>query len=168
MKLALGILVTTVVLFVFGFLYWAANPLPNKALNTVPKPDAAAVAIGEQFPDDGMYSLVRQGLSAMVIVNHDFPEEVDPVAMSYGFLHYLVIVIFLAVVLQNGATVSAHVRRAFIMGLGAVILVEGADLIWWGYTWGWKLWGAAYHILVFVLGALLLSKFLPRDPNVVP
>ena len=167
MKLALGILVTTVVLFAIGFLYWAANPLPNQALNTAPDPEAAAVALEEQFPANGMYSFMQPGLSATVIVDHDVSAEVDPMVMAYGFIHYLVIVIFLAVVLQNGASVSAHVRRAFIMGLAAVILVEGSDLIWWGYTWGWKLWSATYHVLVFVIGALLLSKFLPRDPNIV-
>ena len=53
------------------------------------------------------------------------------------------------------------------MGLAAVILVEGSDIIWWGYTWGWKLWGATYHILVFVIGALVLSKFLPGDPDLI-
>lgn len=167
MKLTLGILLTALVLFGFGFVYWAANPLPNKALDTVPDSDAAAAAIGEQFPDSGMYNVMQSGLSATVIVNHGATEEADPLVMLYGFVHYLVIVSLLAVVLQNGAPVASHVRRAFIMGLAAVILVEGADIIWWGYTWGWKLWGAAYHILVFVIGALVLSKFLPRDDDLV-
>ena len=167
MKLTLGILLTAIVLFLFGFLYWAANPLPEKALDTVPDSDAAAAAIGEQFPESGMYSVIQPGLAATVIVNHGASEEVDPLAMLYGFIHYLAIVIVLAVVLQNGASVASHVRRAFIMGLAAVILVEGADIIWWGYTWGWKLWGAAYHVLVFVIGALVLSKFLPRDDDIV-
>lgn len=67
----------------------------------------------------------------------------------------------LAIVLQNAAPLAAHVRRAFTTGLAAVILVEGSDIVWWGYTWGWKLWGAVYHVLVFVIGALVLSKFLP-------
>lgn len=167
MKLSLGILLTAIVLFVFGFLYWSVNPLPDKALDTVPDSAAAAVAIGEQFPESGMYNVMQSGLWATVIVNHEATEEVDPWVMLYGFIHYLVIVILLAVVLQNGAPVASHVRRAFIMGLAAVILVEGSDIIWWGYTWGWKLWGAAYHILVFVIGALLLSKFLPRDTDIV-
>ena len=106
MKLPLGIVLTAIVLFAFGFLYWAANPLPNKALNTVPDSDAAAAAIGEQFPDTGMYSVLQSGLSATVIVNHDVSEEVDPLAMLYGFIHYLVIATLLAVVLQNGASDS--------------------------------------------------------------
>ena len=167
MKLSLGILLTAVVLFVFGFLYWAANPLPNEALNPVPDADAAAAAVGEQFPVTGMYNFMQSGLGATVIVNHEASEEVDPLVMVYGFIHYLLIGTVLAVVLRSGAPLSAHVRRAFILGLAAVIVVEGSDIIWWGYTWGWKLWGAAYHVLVFVLGALVLSKFLPRDDDIV-
>ena len=167
MRASLGILVTAAVLFVFGFLYWAVNPLPNEALNTVPDADAAATAVAEQFPETGMYSFMQSGLSATVIVNHGASEEVDPLVMVYGFIHYLVIAAVLAVVLQSGAPLSAHVRRAFILGLAAVVVVEGSDIIWWGYTWGWKLWSAAYLVLVFVIGALVLSKFLPRDPDLV-
>ena len=110
---------------------------------------------------------MQSGLGATVIVNHEASEEVDPLVMVYGFIHYLLIGTVLAVVLRSGAPLSAHVRRAFILGLAAVIVVEGSDIIWWGYTWGWKLWGAAYHVLVFVLGALVLSKFLPRDDDIV-
>ena len=167
MRASLGILVTAAVLFVFGFLYWAANPLPYKALNTVPDADAAATAVGEQFPHTGMYIFMQSGLSGTVIVNHGASEAVDPLVMVYGFIHYLLIAAVLAVVLQSGAPLSAHVRRAFILGLAAVVVVEGSDIIWWGYTWGWKLWSAAYHVLVFVIGALVLSKFLPRDPDIV-
>lgn len=167
MKTSLGILVTAAVLFVFGFLYWAANPLPNQALNTVPDAEAAASAVGEQFPETGMYNVLHSGISATVIVNHEASEEVDPLVMVYGFIHYLLIAAILAVVLQSGAPLSAHVRRAFILGLAAVVVVEGSDIIWWGYTWAWKLWSAAYLVLVFVIGALVLSKFLPRDPDIV-
>ncbi|MDE0660974.1 MAG: hypothetical protein OXI79_15145 [Gammaproteobacteria bacterium] len=167
MRASLGILVTAVVLFVFGFLYWAANPLPNAALNAVGDAGAAARAVGEQFPETGMYSFIGSGLSATVIVNHGATEDVDPLVMVYGFIHYLLIAAILAVVLRSGAPLSAHVRRAFILGLAAVVVVEGSDIVWWGYTWGWKLWSAVYHVLVFVIGALVLSKFLPRDPDIV-
>ena len=167
MKTSIGIVVTAVVLFVFGFLYWAANPLPNEALNTVPDADAAASAVGEQFPETGMYNVMHSGIAATVIVNHDASEEVDALAMVYGLAHYLLIAAVLAVVLQSGAPLSAHLRRAFILGLAAVVVVEGSDIIWWGYTWGWKLWSAAYHLLVFVIGALVLSRFLPRDSDIV-
>ncbi|MDE0178232.1 MAG: hypothetical protein OXP36_06505 [Gammaproteobacteria bacterium] len=167
MKTSFGILVTAIVLFVFGFLYWAANPLPNQALNTVPDADAAASAVAEQFPETGMYSFMQSGIGATVIVNHGASEEVDLLVMVYGFIHYLLIAAVLAVVLRTGAPLSAHVRRAFILGLAAVVVVEGSDIIWWGYTWGWKLWSAAYLVLVFVIGALVLSKFLPRDPDIV-
>ena len=78
----------------------------------------------------------------------------------------LLIAMVLAVVLRSGAPLSAHVRRAFIRGLAAVIVVEGSDIIRWGDTCGWKLWGAAYHVLVFVIGPLVLSKFLSRDPAI--
>ena len=167
MKTALGILATAVVLFVFGFLYWGANPLPGKTMNALPDPEAAAAAVSEQFPDSGIYSVLApatapSGVSAMVIVDHDVSgKEADPLVMFYGFVHYIAIGIVLALVLQRGAALADHVKRAALLGVAAVVLVEGSDLVWWGYPLAWKLWGAVYHVLVFVIGALVLSKFLP-------
>ena len=40
-------------------------------------------------------------------------------------------------------------------------MIEGSDLIWWIYPLEWKLWAAVYHVLVFVISALVLSRFLP-------
>ena len=168
MKLAFGILLTAVVLFVFGYIYWMVNPLPNQAMKSAPDPNAAATAVTQQFPESGVYSVMQSGTSAMVIVNHGVSTEgADPMAMARGFIHYLAVAVILAIMLPNGARVSAHVRRGFIVGLAAVVLIEGSDVIWWGYAWGWKLWGAGYHLLVFVIGALVLSKFLPQDPDLV-
>ena len=85
--------------------------------------------------------------------------------MVYGFVHYIVIAILLAAVLRRGATLTEHTRRATLLGLIAVVLVEGSDLVWWGYPLGWKLWGAAYHVLVFTIGALVLFRFLPSGDS---
>ena len=61
----------------------------------------------------------------------------------------------------RGAGLGATVRRAAVLGLASVVIIEGTDVVWWGYPLAWKLWGAAYHVLLFVLGALVLTWFLP-------
>ena len=167
MKLAIGVVVTAIALFVFGFLYWAANPLPSASWGTVPDPAAAQEAVQAQFPETGVYNIPGPGVVpaevwAMVFVRHELPESVpDWAEMLKGFAHYLLVAGVLALVLQRGAPLGANVRRAALLGLAAVVVVEGSDVVWWGYPLGWKLWGAVYHVLIFVLGALALGKFLP-------
>ena len=118
MKLTIGVFVTAVVLFVFGFLYWAVNPLVNESLNAAPDPARATAAVREQFPETGIYSVpapdgAPSGVRAMVIVDHEVPDNAaDPLAMVYGFVHYIVIAILLAAILRRGATLAEHTRRA--------------------------------------------------------
>ena len=167
MRLAIGIVVTAVVLFLFGFLFWAVNPLPAATWNVAPDPQAAEAAVVLQFPESGVYSVAPEtgttppGVRAMVYVDHDVPENpMDPVTMLYGFIHYLLVGVVLVLVLDRRGALGAHVKRATVVGLAAVVVIEGSDLIWWLYPVGWKLWIAVYHVLVFVIGATVLSKFL--------
>lgn len=168
MKLAAGIVVTALALFVFGFLFWGANPLPYASWNETPDPAAAEAAVQAQFPQTGVYSVpnageVPSGVWAMLYVRHHPPQSVPALGeMLKGLAHYLLVAGVLALVLRHRAALGETVRRAAVLGVAAVVVVEGSDVAWWGYPLAWKLWGAAYHVLVFALGALVLAWFLPQ------
>lgn len=171
MKLAVGVVVTALALFVFGFLYWAVNPLSYGSWNELPDPSAAKAATRAHFPATGVYGFPRpgetaEGMWAMIYVRHDVPDSApDPVELLKGLAHYVLVAVALALVLPRGAGLGATVGRAAILGLAAVVIVEGTDVVWWGYPLAWKLWGAAYHVLLFVLGALVLTRFLPASSS---
>ena len=168
MKLAAGIVVTALALFVFGFLFWGANPLPYASWNETPDAAAAEAAVQAQFPQTGVYSVpnageVPGGVWAMLYVRHDPPQSAPAIGeMLKGLAHYLLVAGALALVLRRRAALGETVRRAAVLGVAAVVVVEGSDVAWWGYPLAWKLWGAAYHVLVFALGALVLAWFLPE------
>ena len=168
MKLGVGIVVTALALFVFGFLYWGANPLPYATWSDPPDWATAKAAVREHFPSAGVYRVPRpgeapDGVWAMIYVRHDMPQSLpDPGEMLKGFAHYLLVAGALALVLRRRGELGATVRRAAVLGVAAVVVVEGTDVAWWGYPLAWKLWGAAYHVLLFVLGALVLAWFLPE------
>lgn len=171
MKQALGIVVTALALFVFGFVFWGLNPLPYAAWHVAPDPDAAQAATMEQFPETGVYGVPGSGMTptdiwAMVYVRHDLPETLpDAGELLIGLIHYLIVALVLAWLLPRGQTLQQHCAKAAALGVAAVIVIEGSDVVWWGYPWAWKAWGAIYHVLVFVLGALVLSKFLPASDD---
>lgn len=168
MKLAIGIFATAVALFVFGFVFWAASPLPYGSWNEPPDPAAAKAAVHAQFPATGVYGVPGPGqvpddVWAMVYVRHELPDSLpDPAELLKGFVHYVLVAGTLALVLTPRRGLGQTVARAALLGVVAVVVLEGTDLVWWGYPLGWKLWGAIYHVLLFVIGGLALAWFLPR------
>ena len=69
--------------------------------------------------------------------------------------------LILFALLREQTSRAACIRLGAMAGAAAVILVEGSDLVWWMYPLAWKIWGVIYHFVMFVLGAVVLSYFLP-------
>ncbi len=165
-----GIGVTAVVLFIFGFVYWALSPLPYTSWNATADPEAALGIVKRHFPESGVYSLpgadnmelLAEGSQAMIYVDHGLSaSQPDPKDMALGFLHNILmaVVVFLLIRHQNG--MSQYLKTGALAGLAAVVVIEGSDVAWWLYPLSWKLHGAVYHFLCFVLAAALLGKFIP-------
>ena len=55
---------TAAVLFVFGFLYWAVNPLPYSALNQVKSEGISQLTVAKLFPESGAYLIPSPGPKA--------------------------------------------------------------------------------------------------------
>ena len=169
-KTIAGIGLTAIVLFVFGFLYWGISPLPYTALNSAADQEAALGDIKRHFPDTGAYmvpavdnmELLARGSQAMIYVDHGIPaSQPDPRAMALGFVHNILIALVVFLMLRNQEGMSRHLKTGALAGLAAVVVIEGTDVAWWLYPLSWKIHGAVYHFLCFVLPAALLSKFMP-------
>ena len=169
-KTIAGIGLTAIVLFIFGFLYWGISTLPYTALNSTADQEAALGDIKRHFPDTGAYlvpsadnmELLTKGSQAVVYVDHEVPpSQPDPQAMALGFVHNVLIALVVFLLLRNQESMSQHLRIGALAGLAAVVVIEGSDVAWWLYPLSWKLHGAVYHFLCFVLAAALLSKFIP-------
>lgn len=165
-----GIGLTAIVLFLFGFLYWGISPLPYTALRSTADQEAALGDLKRHFPDTGAYlvpsadnmALLAEGLQAMIYVDHGIPaSQPDPQAMALGLVHNVLIALAVFLLLRNQQGMSRHLRTGALAGLAAVVVIEGSDVAWWLYPLSWKLHGAAYHFLCFVLAAALLSRFVP-------
>ena len=169
-RITVGIVVTAVVLFVFGFVYWALSPLPYTSLNATADQEAALADIRRHFPETGAYlvpaadnmALLVKGSQAMVYVDHEVPSSQPNLGdLALGLVHNMLIALVVFLLLRNQHGMSQHLRTGALAGLAAVVVIEGSDVAWWLYPLSWKLHGAAYHFLCFVLAAALLSKFMP-------
>ena len=169
-----GIGVTAVALFIFGFVYWGLSPLPYASWNATAEPEAALGGVKRHFPESGVYDLpgadnmelLAEGTRAMIYVAHDLPAaQPDPRELALGLLHNVLMALALFLLLRHQNGMAQYLKTGALAGLAAVVVIEGSDVAWWLYPLSWKIHGAVYHFLCFVLAAALLGKFIPARQN---
>lgn len=173
-KAMLGALVTGFVLFVYGFIYWAVNPLPYLAWNAVDDAAATQAAAAKLFPEDGVYfipgagndpealRLMETGPSFYVTVDSNPAGGADPVAMGTGFLHNVFSAFLLTFVLSAIAGLGRRVTRAMTIGVIAIFVINGSEVIWWQQPFDWIVHQMVYYLIYFALAAVVLHRFLPE------
>ncbi len=171
-KTLLGVIVTGIVLFFFGFLYWGVNQLPYTTWNSVEDPAAAQAAAASLFPEDGVYflpgpgsdpqamQLLESGPSVLLTIQH----TQDPMAVQFGlgFVHNVLSALLLVVVLKGVTGTGALVTRALLLGFLAGFVILGSDIVWWMQPVSWMFFHLVYYLIYFALGAWVLSFFLPK------
>lgn len=172
-KTILGSLVAGLSLFVFGFIYWALNPLPYQAFETLEDPAQTQAQIASLFPQSGMYfvpgpgndpamtELINTGPVALLSVDHNAVAGGDPAALLTGFVHNWVSALFLIVLLKSLHGLADRLRLAATVALLAVVVILGSEIIWWMQSPAWLLHHAIYYVIYFLLAAWVLHFFLP-------
>lgn len=171
-KSMLGALVAGLVLFVYGFIYWAVNPLPYMVWNDIADPAAMQAAAAELFPEDGVYfipgagndpeaiKLLETGPSVYVTIDHSPVAGPDPFALATGLLHNIFSAFLLTFVLASIAGLGRRVIRATILGVIAVFVINVSEVIWWQQPFDWIMHQMIYYLIYFALAALVLHFFM--------
>ena len=174
-KTILGALVTGFVLFNFGFIFWAINPLPYMAWNDVADPAAAQAAAAEIFPEDGVYflpgagndeaaiKLLETGPSVYVTIDHSPALPGDPASLGIGFVHNIFSAFLLVFLFSGVYGLGPRVSRALVVGIVATFIINGSEIIWWQQPSHWIVHQVIYYLLYFAIGALVLNFFLPKS-----
>jgi hypothetical protein len=176
-RLLLGIGLTTIVLYLWGMLYWGLNPLPYKAWRQTPDDVAAQQALLQHFPQTGTYfvpglnhdeatlnKLFAAGPIAFVhLTSREGRPVFDTGIMVKGFVLDFVIVLLIAMLLKLAApalpTYGARVKLVALVGFIAAVVVDGGDVVWWYLPWDWKLQQALYTLSACLVSGLVLAKF---------
>ncbi len=174
----IGIAVATVVLYVWGFLYWGAIGLPQTSWQTSSDDSAAAQALREHFPENGVYhvpamhhdketleKLFEAGPIAMVhIVDKDGGPTMDSAIMIWGFVLNFVVVCLIALLLRQLLpalpTYTERLRFTTLAGITAAVLIDVGDIVWWKIAWIWKLYQAFYDVSAWFVAGLILAAFI--------
>lgn len=180
-KAILGIVIASVVLYMWGFVYWGLGPYPKLIWKQANDDVAAGQALSEHFPENGVYfvpgaghdqataeGLYETGPVAMVhMIAADGRPMMDPSIMVGGFaLNVVVIVLIGALMCQVRAALPTYAHRvkfAALAGLTAAMLIDCGDIVWWQIDWSWKLYNAFYHFSAWLIVGLVLAKFMASD-----
>jgi hypothetical protein len=174
----IGVVVASVVIYGWGFLYWGMGPYPRLIWKQVTDDDAAARALAEQFPQRGTYfvpdtdpdqqkTIDRMEKGPVALVHMLAPQgrpAFDSSIMGQGFVLNLVVVVLVAVLLyQLGPAAGTYwdrLKLVTLIGITASLLIDGGDVVWWQIPWQWKLYQAVYNVSVWIIAGAILGALM--------
>jgi hypothetical protein len=178
-----GVLLATLAMYFFGFLFWGATTLPYRTWKIAPDDEAAQRALLTHFPESGTYhvpaptahdekrrrELFERGPVGFVHIDRDGRPMEDPAILIGGFVLNLVVVALLALILWRVLpalpTYRSRVGFLALLGLTAAIMIDGGSAIWWGLAWQWKVVQGLYDVGAWIVAGLVLAKFIrPATP----
>lgn len=173
-QLVLGSLVTGVVLFLWGFVFWGLIPVPGMHEPT----DEAALweSLGETIPESGAYYVPNfeggpeaverheMGPTAMLFVRVEGSPTMPPSMMVIGFFHMAATAFLIGLLMMR---LSAHLRtyrdRVVFVALVGIVVAFWADLawpVWWRTPWSFFLGMAVYDVVAWLLAGVVLARFV--------
>lgn len=175
-KTILGVFLANVAMFAFGAAFWM-SPIGKMAVGTAPDDAAAQAAIASAFPETGAYyvpgnmeasgfaDLHTKGPLALVTVNHaSGVEPMAPAVFIGGFVHGLVVIVFLAVLLKmGGAGFSSYGKRlgaCIAVGLIGAIMINGGAIVWWYSPLEYAALSMVYNTSAITVAGIVLAAFV--------
>jgi len=171
----LGVVVTTLAIFIYGFLFWGVNTLPYEAWQQTPDDAAAQAMLREHFPTSGTYyipgrqhseadllKLSEQGPVGFVQIDVDGKPAFEPAVMIGGLILNLVFVCLLVGLFRitRATEFRDFARTSLVAGAAAVLLIDGGNIVWWAAPVGWQIWPAIYNFTTFLIAGHLLGIFM--------
>lgn len=179
----IGIVIASIVLYVWGFLWWGLGAYPRKIWQQPVDQSAARSALRQHFPENGPYfipawtddtsaaeSAYLEGPVAFVHMLHvDGRPMVDAGIMIRGFINNVLAIVLIALLLRKAAPAlpswGRRARFVALVGLAATVLTEIGDAVWWEIDWNWKLYQAAYFMGFWMIAGLILAAFVTSEPR---
>ncbi len=177
-NMVIGMAIATVVLYVWGFLYWGFGPYRTMVWKQVKDDTSAGQALLAHFPEDGTYyvpgfghdqatveGLFASGPVAFVhMLSTSGRPMADPSIMIQGFILNLVVIVLIAALLRRvGSALPTYLDRVkfvALAGLTAVVLIDFGGAVWWQINWSWQLYQAFYNFSAWLVTGLILAKFI--------
>ncbi len=177
-KTIIGIVVTTIVLYLWGFLYWSVSTIPHSYWKQTSDDAVAQEVLAEHFPESGTYfipgvgndpetlaALHEKGPKGFVHIQHGGGPVPDPTIMIQGLVLNLVIVSLMAAFFRvaGAREFRDFARLSVVAGAVAVIAIDVGDMVWWQIPFEWKIWQLIYDYTLWLIAGHLLGVFMKHQ-----
>ena len=179
-RLAIGVVITSIVLFFWGFVVWGGAIPYAKLVWSTPATydDSVRQDLKRHFPGNETYFIPNstgdvsvdekryaEGPVAFVhMLNVDGRSMVDTSIMVKGFLLNLFFILGLAAMFWQFRESLTTYRQRMVLtvwfGVLSALFVNIGDSIWWGIDYPWKLYQAFYTVTSIILTGAILSRFI--------
>ena len=177
-RLLIGSLVAAAAMFLIGFVFFG-TPLFSNAYKTAPFETQVTVqealkalpASGTYFipmgEDEAAMAAHRAGPTAMLRVNMQGSEMMDPMVMVKGFVHMVVSAFLLGLLLLRVSPKiwSFGERMGIVVAasLAVVVFSRLGEPIWFGADWPFTLYLAVADLISLIVAGFILAKwFMPK------
>jgi hypothetical protein len=183
-RLFLGALLSAVVLFIWGYVFWSASGVMLQFMHPLPDEDAIVDLMQAKdlesgtylapFPDpaalDGrdkekqsvyLARRVKGPLMEIIYRKDGAASPTNPLVLARGFCHYFAASLLAGVLLimaQPGLThYPARVLFVFLIGVFATVAITFAGPIWFFHPWPTALYEAAFQAIGWLLAGIVLG-----------
>ncbi len=173
MRIILASVVTAVVLFFFGFVWWGVLMPSVRPAEVIADADFVN-AMSASLPESGVYfypdyaNPSEEPIEPWAIVYFNKTAPAMGLMMGMGFGH-----MFLAALLAS-CGVSCLAEKSFarrfamvcFLGLFVALWADIGNMIWWRHPIGWTVFHFSYDVLSWVIAALVIAGLV--KPNATP
>lgn len=187
-RVIIAAVVSAVIMFVWGFLWWAVSPFPHMAMKPVPNEAGLMSSVRQHIPESGVYifpwmpddyndtaaqeaflQVHKTGPIGMVFVRSEGFDPMQPKVMAVGFLHFLVSTILVGFLLNSClASMNTYFKRCgFVIGFGvcATFFCHLSLPVWFHHDWSFWLVEAAYGCTAWTWAAFAMSGIIKPAEN---
>ncbi len=180
-RIVLGAGIGAVLVFLWGFLFWAALPLGDSAIQGVTNNDSAQKSLAAMFGETGVYmvpyakdqsdpafqTLHKQGPIATVYFRAEGSEPMAPSTFVMGLVHEFVVLLVMGfAVAMVGGGFASRFGVGFLAGTAGSMFAHLGGPIWWLEPWRMAWVNVGYEVVAWLLGALCLAWFIkPQQLN---
>ncbi len=180
-RIIIGAAISAVLIFMWGFVFWAninspewaIKPVPgdqleavNSALKELPAGTYVSPCKGQIDGEDAEGRAVRMesGPVVMLSVDPDGAPAMDPKQLGEGFLHGLLSALAAGILLAMAApALRSFVSRfcfVFMLGVFTTLWAQPNHTIWFFRSCGSTTWFMIYDIVAWTLAAIVLAALI--------
>lgn len=181
-RMIVGSLVSAVLLFLWGYVFWGMNPFAEKVMRTAPNQEAYVESLNNSVTESGVYiipagadrmddesvaPLHEAGPIATLFFHKEGAPMMSPKVMGYGFLHMLLSAFIAAIVVaaSEARTFFSRFMLVFWVSIFAAVWVELSNVVWYYFPMDYFWLKFAYHVSAGIIMAIVLGLIIQPLPQ---